>query len=185
MPMLGSFSGAAGRHGGYGASLKAALREGYGTRINLAGRGEMIPNLRSYCEIDSDTVDEWGIPVLRFHWSWTDYEWKQARHMERTFRDIFDRMGGRAGGISNPSRDGKGISKGGSIIHELGCVRMGADPRSSALNGFSQAWEVPNLFVADAAPFVSCPDKNPTHTIKALAWRTSEYLAEQLRRGDV
>ncbi|MDX1383055.1 MAG: GMC family oxidoreductase [Thermoanaerobaculia bacterium] len=185
MPMLGSFAGAASRHGGYGAALKEALRQGYGTRINLAGRGEMIPNLSSYCEIDDDTVDDWGIPVLRFHWRWTDYEWKQARHMERTFREIIERMGGSVGGISNPRRDGKGISIGGSIIHELGCIRMGHDPRSSALNDFCQAWEVPNLFVADAAPFVSCPDKNPTLTIMALAWRTSEYLAELLRRGDV
>ena len=185
MPMLGSFAGAARRHGGYGQSLKEAIREGYGTRINLAGRGEMIPNLSSYCEIDSDTTDDWGIPALRFHWQWTDYEWKQARHMERTFQEIIQRMGGEVGGISNPRRDGKGISVGGSIIHELGCVRMGSKPRSSALNSYSQAWETPNLFVADAAPFVSCPDKNPTLTIKALAWRTSEYLAEQLRRGDV
>ena len=185
MPMLGSFSGAASRQGGYGAGLKEALRQGWGTRINLAGRGEMIPNLSSYCEIDADTVDDWGIPVLRFHWGWTDYEWKQARHMERTFREIIERMGGDVGGISNPRRDGKGISIGGSIIHELGCVRMGSDRRSSALNSFSQSWETPNLFVADAAPFVSCPDKNPTLTIKALAWRTSEYLAELLRRGDV
>jgi choline dehydrogenase-like flavoprotein len=185
MPHLGSFAGVARRQGGYGRALKEHIRQTYGTRINLAGRGEMIPNLGSYCEIDPDVVDAWGIPVLRFHWRWTDYEWKQARHMERTFREIIHRVGGTVGGISNPGRDGKGISKGGTIIHELGTVRMGKDPRSSALNGFCQAHEVPNLFVADAAPFVSNPDKNPTLTIQALAWRTSEYLAEQLRRGDV
>jgi choline dehydrogenase-like flavoprotein len=44
---------------------------------------------------------------------------------------------------------------------------------------------VKNLFVADAAPFVSNADKNPTHTIIALAWRTAEYLAEELRKGNV
>ncbi len=78
-----------------------------------------------------------------------------------------------------------GISVGGEIIHELGTVRMGNDPKSSALNAYSQAHDVKNLFVADAAPFVSNPDKNPTLTICALSWRTSEYLAEELKKGNV
>jgi choline dehydrogenase-like flavoprotein len=77
------------------------------------------------------------------------------------------------------------ISRGGAIIHEVGTIRMGDDPRTSPLNKFCQAHEVRNLFVADAAPFVSNADKNPTHTIVALAWRTAEYLAEELRKGNV
>jgi len=77
------------------------------------------------------------------------------------------------------------ISTGGAIIHEVGTVRMGDDPRTSPLNKFCQAHEVSNLFVADAAPFVSNADKNPTHTIIALAWRTAEYLAEEMRKGNV
>ena len=77
------------------------------------------------------------------------------------------------------------ISRGGAIIHEVGTVRMGDDPQTSPLNKFCQAHEVKNLFVADAAPFVSNADKNPTHTIVALAWRTAEYLAEEMRKGNV
>ena len=77
------------------------------------------------------------------------------------------------------------ISRGGAIIHEVGTVRMGDDPQTSPLNKFCQAHEVKNLFVADAAPFVSNADKNPTHTIIALAWRTAEYLAEEMRKGNV
>ena len=77
------------------------------------------------------------------------------------------------------------ISRGGAIIHEVGTIRMGDDPKTSPLNKYCQAHEVKNLFVADAAPFVSNADKNPTHTIVALAWRTAEYLAEELRKGNV
>jgi choline dehydrogenase-like flavoprotein len=62
---------------------------------------------------------------------------------------------------------------------------MGDDPKSSVLNKYCQAHDVRNVFVADAAPFVSNPDKNPTHTIVALAWRTAEYLAEELRKANV
>jgi len=71
------------------------------------------------------------------------------------------------------------------VIHEVGTIRMGNNPRKSALNKYQQAHEVKNLFVADAAPFVSNPDKNPTLSIIALAMRMSEYLAGELRKGNV
>ena len=71
---------------------------------------------------------------------------------------------------------GYGIAAGGQIIHELGGARMGNDPSTSVVNGNCQAHEVKNLFLADGAPFVSQADKNPTWTIMALAWRTSDYI---------
>ncbi|MBI1786053.1 MAG: NAD(P)-binding protein [Acidobacteria bacterium] len=59
--------------------------------------------------------------------------------------------------------------------------RMGSDPKRSALNGFCQSHEVPNLFVVDGAAFPSATEKNPTLTILALAWRATDYLAEEMR----
>lgn len=179
MPGIGSFHGACRRHEGYGRALKEAIRREYGSFVYLAGRGEMIPNEYSYCEIDPNVVDRWGIPVLRFHFRWSEHEMKMVEHMRQTFTEIIETMGGKV-----VSAD-RGISTGGTIIHELGTIRMGDDPKSSALNRYCQAHDVKNLFVADAAPFVSNPDKNPTLTINALAWRTAEYLAEELRKGNV
>ncbi len=130
-------------------------------------------------------MDQYGIPVLRFHFQWTDNELKQARHMHETFQALLETMGGT---VTRPKPDflaGQGISTGGEIIHELGTTRMGNNPATSVLNKYAQAHEVKNLFVADAAPFVSNPDKNPTLTIIALAWRTAEYLAEEMRKGNV
>jgi choline dehydrogenase-like flavoprotein len=77
------------------------------------------------------------------------------------------------------------ISRGGAVIHEIGTVRMGSDPKTSVLNQYCQSHDVKNLFVADGGPFVSNPDKNPTLTIIALAWRAAEYLAEEMRKGNV
>jgi choline dehydrogenase-like flavoprotein len=62
---------------------------------------------------------------------------------------------------------------------------MGNDARTSVLNGFCQAHDVPNLFVNDGACFVSSSDKNPTLTIMALSWRASDYLAEEMRKGNL
>jgi choline dehydrogenase-like flavoprotein len=181
MPGVGSF-GRETRQAGYGLKLKQLVREKYGSSLGFAGRGEMIPNNQSYCEIDPDVVDKWGIPVLKFHFRWSDYERKQAEHMVETFTGLIESMGGR------PARrrsGGEVISVPGEIIHEVGAVRMGTSPRNSVLNAFNQAHEVKNLFVNDGASFVSNPDKNPTLTISALAWRASDYLAEEMRKGNV
>jgi len=184
MPQLGTFSGVCERYQGYGKQLKDHIWEEFGANVGFAGRGEMIPNKDSYCEIDPRRVDQWGIPVLRFHFQWGDSEINQVRHMRQTFISMVEAMGGRVSGAP-PDPKTAGISPGGFIIHEAGAVRMGADPKSSALNKYCQAHDVKNLFVCDAAPFVSQPDKNVTLSIVAFAWRSSEYLAEEMRKGNV
>jgi choline dehydrogenase-like flavoprotein len=78
-----------------------------------------------------------------------------------------------------------GIKRGGEIIHEVGATKIGNDPKTSVLNQYCQAWDCKNLFIADAAPFVSNADKNPTLTISALSWRTSDYIADQVKKFNV
>ena len=169
--------------GGYGQSLKDDYRKYYGATIGFSGRGEMIPNVDTYCEIDPTVVDRWGIPVLRFHWKWTDHEYNQSKHMQETFRALIAEMGGEVFSTMPTKDENFGISNGGSIIHELGCVQMGADTKTSVLNANCQAHECKNLFVADGGPFVSQADKNPTWTILALAWRTADYITQQRKQG--
>jgi choline dehydrogenase-like flavoprotein len=171
--------------GGYGKDLKEDYRRLYGATVNFAGRGEMIPNADSYCEIDPTVVDQWGIPVLRFHFKWGDYELKQVKHMQETFRAIITEMGGTPTSKMPTEAEGYGIAPGGRIIHEVGVTRMGNDPSTSALNKYCQAHDAKNVFVADAGPLVSQADKNCTWTILALAMRTATYIAEQRKIGTV
>jgi choline dehydrogenase-like flavoprotein len=170
--------------GGYGPELKSNLRKLFGCEIGLSGRGEMIPNEDSYCEIDPVTVDQWGIPVLRFHFKWSQDEILQARHMQETFQEIIEKAGGVVT-FKSGEAENWGIAPGGKIIHEVGATRMGTDPKTSVLNEHCQAWDCKNLFVTDAAPFVSNADKNPTLTISALGWRTSEYIADEVKKRNV
>ena len=81
--------------GGYGVELKRKLRKMYGAASRFPGRGEMIPNEDSYCEIDPHVVDQWGIPVLRFHFKWSQDEILQAKHMQETFQEIIEAAGGK------------------------------------------------------------------------------------------
>jgi choline dehydrogenase-like flavoprotein len=185
MPEMGSFDGLEDFTGGsYGRKFKADVRRYYGSFMGFSGRGEMIPNEDSYCEIDPHQKDAWGIPVLRFHFKWSEHEIKQAVHMQKTFAEIIESMGGKV--LSPPQSDGrKAIAPGGSIIHEVGTTCMGDDPKTSVLNKYCQSWDVKNLFVTDGGPFVSNADKNPTLTIMANAWRACDYLAGELKKGNL
>ena len=171
--------------GGYGKQLKADYRKYYGASIGFDGRGEMIPNDDCYCELDPTTVDKFGIPVLRFHWKFSDHEINQAKHMQETFRALIVEMGGTPNGSMPSKEQNYGLQVGGRIIHELGGVRMGSDPKTSVVNANCQAHDVKNLFAADGSPFVSQADKNPTWTILALSWRTSDYITEQRKAGTI
>jgi choline dehydrogenase-like flavoprotein len=185
MPDAGVFDGLQTFTGGsYGRKLKEDARRYYGSFVGFAGRGEMIPNEDSYCELDPEKKDAYGIPVLRFHFKWSAHEENQAAHMQKTFAQIIEAMGGKV--IGKPQLNGKkAIAPGGSIIHEVGTTCMGESSRNSVLNQYCQSWDVKNLFVTDGGPFVSNADKNPTLTIMANAWRACDYLLAEMKKGNL
>jgi choline dehydrogenase-like flavoprotein len=167
--------------GTYGSKLKEDARRYYGASFSFSGRGEMAPNDDCYCELDPKVVDQWGIPVLRFHWKWSDHEIKQAEHMQQTFAELIEGMGGKA----KPQSGRDAIQRPGEIIHEVGCARMGSKAADSVTNQYCQTWDVKNLFLMDGAVMPSNPDKNPTLTIMALAWRSCEWLMGEMKAGSV
>lgn len=171
--------------GGYGNPLRDEVKKYYGSTVGFGGRGESIPQKNNRCDIDPTTVDEFGIPVLKFNYQWTEHEIKQVGHMHDTFEELIHNMGGEVLG-GKPTRAQKnGIYAPGEIIHEVGTTRMGNDPKTSVVNQHQQLHEVENVFIVDAGPFVSQADKNPTWTILALSWRTSDYIIEQLKMQNI
>ncbi len=171
--------------GGYGTQLKKDVRKFYGSLMGISGRGESVAMESNYCEIDPEKVDEWGIPVLRFHYKWSDYERKQAKHMHQTFEEIFHNMGAKVIGDAPGADKNYGLAKPGEIIHEVGTTRMGKNAKTSATNEWCQLHDCDNVFVVDGGPFVSQADKNPTWTIMALSWRASEYMVDQLKKMNI
>jgi choline dehydrogenase-like flavoprotein len=170
--------------GSYGKKFKDDARRYYGSFVGFDGRGEMIANENSYCEIDPQVKDKFGIPVLRFHWKWSEQETRQAAHMQKTFKEIIEAMGGRV--LGKVQTDGaRAIQTGGSIIHEVGGAIMGEKATTSVTNHWGQTWDVKNVFLADGAVFPSNADKNPTLTIMAVAWRAADHILDLLRRKDL
>ncbi|PHX74756.1 MAG: GMC family oxidoreductase [Chitinophagaceae bacterium] len=172
--------------GGYGKSLKEDVRYFYGAEVGMAGRGESIALETNKCEIDPSVVDKYGIPVLKFDVKYTDHEINQSKHMKETFREIMHEMGAViTWGDKDGPENNYGLETPGKIIHEAGTVRMGNDPKKSALNKHNQAHDCKNLFVVDGGVFVSQADKNITWTILALSMRASEYLIDEMKKGNI
>ncbi len=171
--------------GGYGNGLRDDVKKYYGSIVGFGGRGESIPQYNNYCEIDESTVDEWGIPVLKFNYQWTDYEKKQVKHMHNTFEELFDAMGAIPLGEKPGEDQDYGIAAPGLIIHEVGTTRMGENKKKSVTNEFQQLHDADNVFIADAGPFVSQADKNPTWTILALSWRMSDYIIQEIKKQNI
>ncbi|MDB3992000.1 GMC family oxidoreductase [Gammaproteobacteria bacterium] len=173
------------RIGGYGNQLREDIKRFFGARLSIACRGESIAQYNNYCELDPSVVDEWGMPVLRFNYRWTEHEINQAKHMQDTMEELLRASGGIPLGDKPGADESFGLTKPGEIIHEVGTTRMGNNPETSVTNEFCQLHDSKNVFVADAGPFVSQADKNPTWTILALAWRTSDYIVDQMRKRNI
>jgi choline dehydrogenase-like flavoprotein len=164
---------------GFGASYKKTVRDHAGAFIEMGGFGEVLARYENYVDIDPEVKDKWGIPSLRFHYKFGDNEKKMAADMADAAREMFEQAG-----IEVVDVNREVLTEGWSI-HELGTARMGADPKTSVLNQFQQSHDVKNLLVVDGSSHVSASCQNPTWTIMALAWRSCDRLAEQLRKGEV
>ena len=164
---------------GFGASLKSRVRELYPTPINIGGFGEVIARYENQVDLDPVVKDAWGIPALRFNYRFAENELAMAKDMSETAEEML-----KAAGCENIQVTREHLPEGWSI-HELGTARMGADRKTSATNSFGQSHDVKNLFVVDGSIFVSAGCQNPTWTIMALAWRASDYLKDEARKGNL
>ncbi len=164
---------------GFGKEYKKTIRELAGATIGMGGFGEVLARYENAVGLDPDVVDKWGIPVLRFSFKFGDNEKKMCADMAANARQIFEEAG-----IEVVDSDAEMKTEGWSI-HELGTARMGADPKTSVLNQYQQSHDVRNLFVVDGSSHVSASCQNPTWTILALCWRSCDYLADQLRKGQL
>ena len=164
---------------GFGRAWKKHVRDYAGAYIDMGGFGEVLPRYENSVSIDPVVKDRWGIPVLRFDYRFGDNEKKMAADMAAAAQEMFEAAGFEIVDV------GRSLLTEGWSIHELGTSRMGSDPKTSALNQFQQSHDVKNLFVVDGSSHVNASCQNPTWTIMALAWRSCEYLADQLKKGDL
>jgi choline dehydrogenase-like flavoprotein len=182
------FQGGAGRAGweanarapGIGLAFKENLTRPGPWAMSFGGFGEMLPNPNNRATLHPTLVDAWGIPTLHIECGWSDNELAIHRDMNVTAAELLE-----AAGAKDIRPDARGPSTPGNTNHEMGTARMGRDPKTSVLNGWNQAWDVPNVFVTDGACMASSGNQNPSLTYMALTARACHYAAQALKRGDL
>jgi choline dehydrogenase-like flavoprotein len=165
---------------GFGAGFKAEVKKRYPALVSLHPFGEVLARAENRVTVDESRTDRYGVPLMRVSVEFGDNEQKMRRHMYDTAEEILHTAGAEIFPFDRATNDTPG-----SAIHEHGTCRMGADPKSSVLNKFNQMHEVDNLFVVDGSAFTNASEKNPTLSILALSWRATDYLAEELRQGNL
>jgi choline dehydrogenase-like flavoprotein len=135
----------------------------------------MLPHAGTYVELDYEKKDQFGLPLAKRVLGWSDHDMTLFREMTRWSKDILEASGAEIFAVGEKPQTN----------HELGGARMGSDPKRSVVNAYCQTHDVPNLFVVDGSVFPSASEKNPTHTIMALAARTADHIAQRAKRGEL
>ncbi|MEJ7604853.1 MAG: GMC family oxidoreductase [Bryobacteraceae bacterium] len=159
---------------GFGLDFKKSVKDRYPAYLVFSPYGEKLPDSRTFVDLDMDRKDEYGLPMARRQVYWTQNDMAIFNDMQKWSREILVAAGAEILDVSNKPQTN----------HELGGCRMGADPKSRS-SMRSATHDVPNLYVVDGSVFPSASEKNPTHTIMALAARTAEHIASRLLKGEM
>jgi choline dehydrogenase-like flavoprotein len=165
---------------GFGPSLKKAIKDHHPAWVEIHPFGEVLPYAHNRITVDESQTDKYGVPLARIDYRIDDNEKKMTEHMADTIEEL-----AKAANVTLVNYRRGQLDAMGSAIHEHGTCRMGADPKRSALNRFNQMHEVRNVFVVDGSAFPNASEKNPTLTILALSWRATDYLGEEIKKGNL
>jgi len=157
----------------YGAELKEFLDD-YPYTAAWWAHAEGLPNEANAITLDPEIKDKRGLPVARLTYEWGENDVRLAAAARDKAAEMMKASGARAVRI--------GLYYG---AHAMGGCRMGTDPKTSVVNRFGQTHDIRNLFVCDTSVFVTGAGVNPTLTAMALASRSSEFIAESARRGEL
>ena len=186
------YQGGAGREGwgrgageaGFGVQLKHKLRDPGRWNIGLTAFAECQPRYENQVTL-SDKKDPFGIPIPRIDCSWGPNELAMRRDMQESAVEMLTAAGCRDVLGYDGYKPGSLGAEPGFGIHEMGTVRMGRDPKTSALNEWNQAHDVPNLFVTDGACMASSSCVNPSITYMALTARAADHAVRELKRRNL
>lgn len=162
---------------GFGASFKQQVRRRLPALVGLNPQGIMLPSKDNFVELHPTEKNPFGLPVPLIHMSYGANERALAKDMVDRCAEMIEASGGR---VTNRAQ-----RIGHDPFHYVGTARMGDNPKSSVLNKYCQSHDVANLFIADGSSFTAYPEKNPTLTVMAMSLRAAEYLADQLKKGNL
>ena len=149
------------------APLRPIARRLVPHMMGLIGITEDQPLESNRVRLDPRRQDAWGRPILRIHHRYTARD-QLARAL----------LAGEAGRLLRAAGAMVTVRRAiDTFSHALGTVRMGPDPRTSALDAAGRFRGLANLFVADGSALPTSAAVNPSLTIAANALRIGAGLA--------
>ncbi len=133
----------------------------------------------NFMDLDPSYKDSFGDPLLRITTKFHDQDRKLMQHAVAKAGEIMKEMGADKVEVVDIPDDLEFNNKYGTS-HYCGGVIMGESPETSAVNNYSQMWEMDNLFVLGTSSFPHISNFNPTGTIGAFAYRATEGMIEYL-----
>ncbi len=156
----------------------------YYTNRNLFvdAQAAALPKKQNYLDLDPNYTDFQGNPLIRVTYQYTDQDRKLGQYSIKTCTEIMEKMGADIVESDELSDDVE-FNSSFTNSHNGGGVIMGDDPDISAVNTYSQMWDMENLFVVGSSSFPHFSNYNPTETIGAFAYRAAEGMEEYLKNG--
>ena len=137
----------------------------------------MLPNPKNRVTLSSTQTDKWGIPTVHIDCTHGENDRKIGEQMVSDAKAMIEAAGGTVTSVL-PELGPPGLA-----IHEMGTACMGRDRKTSVLNQYNQAHDVPNLFVTDGAAMASGGCQNPSLTYMALSARAAHHAVEFLKNN--
>lgn len=136
-----------------------------------------LPYWHNYLDLDPTYEDEYGDPLLRVTYKFTNQEKNIGQFGIDRCHEILEEMGADIVEDDEVPDEFDHVFSGGGYV---GGVAMGDEPETSAVNNYLQMWDVDNLFVVGGSAFPQRGTHYPTPTIGALAYRAAEGIEKYL-----
>ncbi|GGH77867.1 gluconate 2-dehydrogenase alpha chain [Pullulanibacillus pueri] len=149
--------------------------------LKIAAQGACMPHQHHFLDLDPTYKDNYGDPLLRMTFDFENQERELAKFMAQKCTEVMKEMG--ADHIDTMQELGPYNITTYQSTHNTGGVIMGDDSGTSAVNNYSQMWDMDNLFVVGASSFPHNSGFNPTGTLGGLAYRAAEGILKYHKSG--
>lgn len=160
----------------WGAAYKQALRDEANHKMTITSFVTQLPLPTNRVDLDPDVKDAWGLPAMRITSQSHPDDIKSMEFFRQKGLDVLTAAGATKV-WAGPVNDARGSA------HNRGSCRMGNDPKTSVVNKYHRAHDVPNLFIVDGSTLVTGGRNHPTMTIQALAFRAAEHITKAAKNG--
>ena len=159
----------------WGREWKKATAKWYNHAFNIGASGCNYAHRENYLDLDPTYRDALGRPLVRMTYNFHENDYKLAEYIGGVLGKISRAMNPSA--MSSPAvRRGNYNVVPYQSTHNTGGTITGADPKTSVVNRYLQAWEADNLFVMGASVFPQNASYNPTGLVGALAYYAAEAI---------